>query len=246
MGTPEYMSPEQCRGERIDARSDIYALGIVNYEIFTGQVPFHGETPVATIFKHIQDPVPLSGAAAVRIPASAVPVLLKALAKDRNGRFESAAEMAAALRQARADDVSPTASLPVAAPVAAPADPRSEARSGPIDVQTPRPSYADRRRSTRLDIFVNFVIRRVGTLGTVLQEERTIAENISRSGARVLTSMTTVGAGDVVQLVEIGGDFQTRAEVRNVYVGRDNIRRLNLRFVDGPAPDRLVKTDGMP
>jgi serine/threonine-protein kinase len=125
MGTPEYMSPEQCRGERIDARSDIYALGIVNYEIFTGQVPFHGETPVATIFKHIQDPVPLSGAAAVRIPASAVPVLLKALAKDRNGRFESAAEMAAALRQARADDVSPTASLPVAAPVAAPADPRS-------------------------------------------------------------------------------------------------------------------------
>jgi hypothetical protein len=90
------------------------------------------------------------------------------------------------------------------------------------------------------------VIRRVGTLGTVLQEERTIAENISRSGARVLTSMTTVGAGDVVQLVEIGGDFQTRAEVRNVYVGRDNIRRLNLRFVDGPAPDRLVKTDGMP
>jgi len=90
------------------------------------------------------------------------------------------------------------------------------------------------------------VIRRVGTLGTVLQEERTIAENISRSGARVMTSMTTLGAGDVVQLLEIGGDFQARAEVRNVYIGRDNIRRLNLRFVDGPAPDRLVKTDGLP
>jgi serine/threonine-protein kinase len=246
MGTPEYMSPEQCRGEKIDFRSDIYALGIVNYEIFTGQVPFHGDTPVATIFKHIQDPVPLSGGAAIRIPPSAVPILLKALAKDRNGRFETAAEMAAALRQARADGASPTASLPMVVPNPPPPE-RTDSTSGPVPVPPASgASYADRRHSTRLDIFVNFVLRRVGTLGTVLQEERTIAENISRSGARVMTSMTTVGTGDIVQLQEIGGGFQTRAEVRQAYVGRDNIRRLNLRFVDGPAPDRLVKTDGMP
>ncbi len=245
MGTPEYMSPEQCRGEKIDFRSDIYALGIVNYEIFTGQVPFHGDTPVATIFKHIQDPVPLSGGAAVRIPASAVPILLKALAKDRAGRYETAAEMALALRQARADGVPATASLPVAPSLPAASQP-SETRSGPVSTAPPATTYADRRQSTRLDIFVNFVLRRVGTLGTVLQEERTIAENISRSGARVMTSMTTVGTGDVVQLQEIGGGFQTRAEVRNAYVGRDNIRRLNLRFLDGPAPDRLVKTDSTP
>jgi serine/threonine protein kinase len=241
MGTPEYMSPEQCRGEPIDFRSDIYALGVVNYEIFTGQVPFHGDTPVATIFKHIQDPVPVTGRAAVRIPPTAVAILVKAMAKDRNGRFETAAQMAQALRQARADGVSPTASLPMASPSPAPPDP-DDPRTGPV----PSASYADRRESTRLDIFVNFALRRVGTLGTVLQEERTIAENISRSGARVMTSMTTLGAGDVVQVHEIGGDFQTRAEVRHVYVGRDNIRRLNLRFLDGPAPDRLVKTDGMP
>jgi serine/threonine protein kinase len=245
MGTPEYMSPEQCRGEKIDFRSDIYALGIVNYEIFTGQVPFHGDTPVATIFKHIQDPVPLSGGAAVRIPQAAIPILLKALAKDRSGRFDTAAEMALALRQARGEGVSPTGSLPVVIPSSPPPDASSDTRSGPVPVPPapPNTSYADRRQSTRLDIFVNFVLRRVGTLGTVLQEERTIAENISRSGARVMTSMTTVSTGDVVQLQEIGGGFQTRAEVRNAYVGRDNIRRLNLRFVDGPAPDRLVKTD---
>jgi serine/threonine protein kinase len=247
MGTPEYMSPEQCRGEKIDFRSDIYALGIVNYEIFTGQVPFHGDTPVATIFKHIQDPVPLSGGAAVRIPPSAVPILLKALAKDRNGRFETAAEMAAALRQARADGGGSTASLPMATAAPSPPEAYVARSSGPVPVPPPpSSSYADRRQSTRLDIFVNFIIRRVGTLGTVLQEERTIAENISRSGARVMTSMTTVAAGDVVQLQEIGGGFQTRAEVRHAYVGRDNIRRLNLRFVDGRAPDRLVKTDGTP
>jgi len=245
MGTPEYMSPEQCRGERIDFRSDIYALGIVNYEIFTGQVPFHGDTPVATIFKHIQDPVPLSGGVAARIPPSAVPILRKALAKDRIGRYDTASDMAKALRQARADCA--TGSMPIPTGAAGPPPLARSHGSGPVQLPSaPNPPYADRRQSTRLDIFVNFYLRRVGTLGTVLQEERTIAENISRNGARVMTSMVAVSTGDVVQLQEIGGSFQTRAEVRNAYVGRDNIRRLNLRFVDGPAPDRLVKTDGTP
>jgi serine/threonine protein kinase len=242
MGTPEYMSPEQCRGERIDFRSDIYALGIVSYEIFTGQVPFRGETPVATIFKHIQDPVPLSGGVAVRIPPSAVPILLKALAKDRTGRYDTASEMAAALRQARADCA--TGSFPVPAGGEGPPPLPRPQGSGAVRVPTTTDvPYPDRRQSTRLDIFVNFMLKRTGTLGTVLQEERTIAENISRHGARVMTSMHAIAAGDIVQLQEIGGNFQTRAEVRNTYVGRDNIRRLNLLFVDGRAPDRLVKTE---
>jgi serine/threonine protein kinase len=80
MGTPEYMSPEQCLGDRIDHRSDIYGLGILVYELFTGTVPFRGDTPVATLFKHIQDPVPFDGAIAARIPLAVVPVLRKALA----------------------------------------------------------------------------------------------------------------------------------------------------------------------
>ena len=89
MGTPEYMSPEQCLGDKIDHRSDVYALGIAVYEIFTGTVPFRGDTPVATLFKHIQDPVPFEGPVAARIPLAAVPVLRKALAKNRSDRFAS-------------------------------------------------------------------------------------------------------------------------------------------------------------
>jgi serine/threonine protein kinase len=242
MGTPEYMSPEQCRGERIDNRSDIYALGIVNYEIFTGQVPFRGDTPVATIFKHIQDPVPIDGGPAARIPPAAIPILLRALSKDRTGRYDSASEMAVALRQARAEGPGPGVTLPLPTPV-----PAGAPTSGSITMTgsppVPHDDWAERRRSTRLEIFVNFQLKRVGTLGTVLQEERTIAENISRNGARVMTSMNAVAIGDVVQLEEVGGNFKTRAEVRNAYVGRDKIRRLNLRFVDDQAPDRLVKTD---
>jgi len=98
VGTPEYMSPEQARGEKIDFRSDIYALGIVIFEIFTGQVPFRAETPIATIFKHLQDAPPIDQAA---LPAALMPVLHKALAKSPGDRYATAAEMVRALQDAR-------------------------------------------------------------------------------------------------------------------------------------------------
>jgi serine/threonine protein kinase len=228
MGTPEYMSPEQCRGEKIDFRSDVYSLGVVTYELFLGQVPFRGDTPVATIFKHIQDPVPLEGEVARRLPPAMIPVLQKLLAKDRAQRYATAAEVAAALRQAREAS---------AGHVSQPIPPPSEPEGPPAE---------DRRSTGRLEIFVNFMIRRMDTQGGLLQEERTIAENIGRLGARVLTTMSSLVVGDLVVLEEIGGGhdpLKTRAEVRGVYVGKDNVRRLNLKFVDREAPARLVRTD---
>ena len=237
MGTPEYMSPEQCLGDKIDHRSDVYALGIVIYEIFTGTVPFRGDTPVATLFKHIQDPVPFEGPVAARIPLAAVSVLRKALAKGRNDRYASAAALAEALRKAQQQnrdgvpaDTAPTGSVAAVAPPAAPGG------------ATPTP-IPDRRRVTRLDIFVNLMIRRLGTEGKVLQEERTIAENVGRGGARVMTTIAALAPGDIVHLEEVGGPFKTRAEVRGSYVGKDHVRRLNLRFLDSPAPDYLVHVD---
>ncbi|HXY38716.1 MAG TPA: serine/threonine-protein kinase [Vicinamibacteria bacterium] len=234
MGTPEYMSPEQCMGTKLDARSDIYALGIVIYEMFTGTVPFRGDTPVATLFRHMQDPVPFDSGPAARIPRPAVPVLGRALAKQRADRYQSASELAEALRRARQQTASGGAT------VDSPTTPmRMPAASGP----QPGASGLERRASTRLDIFVNLVLRRVGTGGTVLQEERTIAENVGRGGARVLTTMGTLVPGDIVQIEEIGGSFKTRAEVRGRYVGHDGIRRLNLKFLDRQAPDYLVHVD---
>src|SRR6185503_9588897 len=101
VGTPEYMSPEQAQGQKLDARSDVYALGIVVWELFTGQVPFRGETPISTILKHINEPPPLDGPQAAHLPDHLKRVLRKALAKDRNDRFASAREMADALRKAK-------------------------------------------------------------------------------------------------------------------------------------------------
>jgi hypothetical protein len=96
MGTPEYMSPEQALGHKLDFRTDIYSLGIVVYELFTGHVPFRGDSPVATVLKQVEEAPALEG----HVPDALIPVLSKALAKDRAQRFASARGVAAALRLA--------------------------------------------------------------------------------------------------------------------------------------------------
>jgi serine/threonine-protein kinase len=100
VGTPSYMSPEQARAEKLDFRSDIYSLGVVLYELFTGRVPFEGDTPIAVILKHIHDPPPLAGPGTEKLPPNLVPVLARALAKSRAERFQTAAELGRALRTA--------------------------------------------------------------------------------------------------------------------------------------------------
>ncbi len=112
IGTPEYMSPEQARGEKIDARSDLYALGIIIFEIFSGQVPFQGTTPLATLFKNLEQPPPLDGPEAAGIPEPVIRMLARALAKSPAERFQSAAEMAEALRLARDGSVQAASQLP--------------------------------------------------------------------------------------------------------------------------------------
>jgi serine/threonine-protein kinase len=98
LGTPEYMSPEQAQGKRVDARADIYALGILIFELFTGHVPFRGDTPISTILKHINDAPPLDVA---RLPGELRPVLAKCLAKQPESRYPSARAVGEALAEAR-------------------------------------------------------------------------------------------------------------------------------------------------
>jgi serine/threonine protein kinase len=120
LGTPEYVSPEQARGERVDFRSDIYALGIVMFEIFTGQVPFRGETALGTIMMHVHDSPPLD--TVLGFPESMLPVLRRALAKDPALRHQRAAELGEELRQIGAATIgsafhTPTTPLPSVTPL---------------------------------------------------------------------------------------------------------------------------------
>ncbi|MEM7345361.1 MAG: protein kinase, partial [Chloroflexota bacterium] len=99
-GTPAYMSPEQGQGERGDERSDIYALGVMLYELVTGSVPYDADTPFAVIMKHINEPLPMPSKVNPELPEAIERIVLKAMSKDPDDRYQTAGEMAAALREA--------------------------------------------------------------------------------------------------------------------------------------------------
>lgn len=97
IGTAQYLSPEQARGDSVDARSDVYSLGCVLYEILTGEPPFTGDSPVSVAYQHVrEDPVPPSKRHE-GISADLDAVVLKALAKNPDNRYQTAAEMRADL-----------------------------------------------------------------------------------------------------------------------------------------------------
>jgi tetratricopeptide (TPR) repeat protein len=97
VGTPSYMSPEQGLGEEIDGRSDIYSLGVILYQMATGRLPFTAETPVATVLKHVNDPLPPPRAIKADLPRPVEAVILKAMAKSREERYPTAGAFVKAL-----------------------------------------------------------------------------------------------------------------------------------------------------
>jgi hypothetical protein len=94
VGTPHYMSPEQCLGEELDDRSDIYSLGVVLFEMLTSVVPFDSSTPTAIVVKHVNDPPPSPRALNPNISPAVESVVLRALEKRRDARPQTAGEMA--------------------------------------------------------------------------------------------------------------------------------------------------------
>ncbi len=107
IGTPEYMAPEQSNGES-DYRSDIYSLGVILYQMLTGRVPFTAESPVAISLKHIQHAPPPPGSLNKTIPASIEAVIMKALEKAPQARYQQAREFSHAFWQASQQEYSTT------------------------------------------------------------------------------------------------------------------------------------------
>jgi len=171
MGTPAYMAPEQWRGAGVDARTDIYALGVMLYEMLTGQQPFKGDTPYVLMYKHFDEQPPQLRTINATLPPEIDPIMQRALAKDQEDRFASADQMAEALSAAVsgiAVPVQPMSTLPLTPSVedaatimgetALPQPTRKPSSSDPATPPTPpaaptrvnRPSFFSRKRVTLL------------------------------------------------------------------------------------------------
>jgi len=145
MGTPQYLSPEQARGDTASPASDVYGLGVVAYECLVGRRPFEKETAVATALAHLNDPVPPLPAT---VPPDMAAVVMRALAKKPAERFPDAAAFAAALRGAPGALDAPTQ---VVAPVAVPPADSTQVMTGvgappPATSATPVAADDDGRR----------------------------------------------------------------------------------------------------
>ncbi len=108
MGTATYFSPEQAQGFQVDARSDLYSLGVVLFEMVTGRPPFTGDSPVAIAYKHVQEPPPRPSSLISGLPAGLEAIIGKLLAKHPDNRYRSAEDLRADLRRFL-DDATPLA-----------------------------------------------------------------------------------------------------------------------------------------
>src|SRR5262245_45379238 len=108
VGTIDYLAPEQIEGRPVDGRVDVYGLGCVVYECLTGETPFHRGNELASLLAHVNDPIPAPSERIAELPEALDAVIARALAKDREARFDSAGELVAALRAALEGGVAPT------------------------------------------------------------------------------------------------------------------------------------------
>src|SRR3712207_1254261 len=100
IGTAQYLSPEQARGEGVDARSDVYSVGCLLYELVTGAPPFTGDSPVSVAYQHVREDPKLPSSINPAIPPELDAILMKAMSKNPANRYQSAADMRSDLLRA--------------------------------------------------------------------------------------------------------------------------------------------------
>ncbi|QMU77767.1 serine/threonine protein kinase [Streptacidiphilus sp. PB12-B1b] len=210
IGTAEYLSPEQARGQAVDARSDLYSVGCLLFELLTGRPPFIGDTPVAVVLQHLRSEPQPPSALAPAVGRSCDGLLLRALAKDREQRFADAAQMRDAvsreLQLLSAEAARPTRTQ-AAVPLPPPAAPARRTR---------------RPRRTAATVAVIGVVGAVAALG-VAGAARAVHQHAASGGTTagattVATNGSSSAAARTVRTPDLSG--RTLAGARLVLWGQ--------------------------
>lgn len=201
LGTAQYLAPEQARGLQVDQRSDLYSVGIVLYEMLTGTVPFKGDTAVTVALKHVNEPPPEPSELVPGLPYALNRIVLKAIAKDRDQRYQSAEEFARDLRAAMEGG-------PLAATQFDAAAERTRVMAKPVAPATvaspPTPAKGEtrrRRRRRRWPLVVLVLILLLAMGGAAYG----LLQAIGAGGASVVPSVVGQSRADAVAALEAAG-----------------------------------------
>ena len=226
---PHYSSPEQCRGETIDARSDVYSAAVVIFEMLTGRLPFEAPSPMALIIKHVTDPPEPPTSFRPDIPAEVERVVLRALEKDPAKRYQNGTEFAAALRASVGDGADAPAFV-TGSGESAPAEPAPA--PGPVDEpqakrKIPAPPQPLKMRMTIVDADNETNTSRLID-GQVL--------DVSEYGMRITTG--TVATGHLNIIRDHTTAFKNRLEIE-VELPAARVKISGFAAWYKPAPDGI-------
>ncbi len=196
IGTAQYLSPEQARGEQVDARSDLYSTGCMLFELLTGRPPFVGDSPVSVAYQHVREEPPVPSTINPELSAAVDAIVAKSLAKDREDRYQSAAEM-------RDDIERHLAGRPVTAPavLSAPTQRLSPVGAAATTAVLPGAAYdaSEKRDERRGNRAVAWLLGAVAVIAVVAL------------GLALATSIFGGGA-DQVTVPDVAGRTQSEAE----------------------------------
>ncbi|GAA1104205.1 Stk1 family PASTA domain-containing Ser/Thr kinase [Nocardioides dubius] len=147
VGTAQYLSPEQARGETVDSRSDVYSTGCLLYELLTGRPPFVGDSPVAVAYQHVREPATPPSTFDTELPPEVDAIVMKALAKRLEDRYQSAAAM-------RTDIERYLAGRPVAAPAVAATPPAAATTYLPQQTAATAPAEEEEEPKKRTGLWI--------------------------------------------------------------------------------------------
>jgi eukaryotic-like serine/threonine-protein kinase len=247
IGTAQYLSPEQARGEAVDARSDVYSTGCLLYELLTGHPPFQGDSPVAVAYQHVRESAPVPSSVNAMVPREADSIVMKALAKNPLNRYQTAAEMRADLQHALANQ--PITAEPVLSDeertqfiARTPVPPVPMDGSGPIPLSDENEPMSRRGAIILTAVVVLLLAIIGGSAYLLLHDNQSSANKAKTVSVPDLWNLTPAAAADQVRAANLVPDTPTTVTDDQCDPGAGKPTKGKVCGQD-PAPNAVV-TEG--